>query len=98
MDWTTIITSALTVIFGGGWLATVLAQRRENKKAANEEWQELYREMHTRNTSLEAKIDELQAENRELSLENERLKEQIKRNTDDIQELRAQLKVLQGRV
>lgn len=94
MDWTTIITSALTVIFGGGWLATVLAQRRENKKAANEEWQELYREMHDRNVQLEKKVDDLQKENTALQLENEKLKAQIERNSKDIAELRAQIKTL----
>lgn len=94
MDWTTIITSALTVIFGGGWLATVLAQRRENKKAANEEWQELYREMHDRNVQLEKKVDDLQKENTALQLENEKLKAQIERNSEDIAELRAQIKTL----
>ena len=97
MDWTTIITSALTVIFGGGWLATVLAQRRENKKAANEEWQDLYREMHDRNVQLEKKVDELQKENTVLQLENEKLKAQIERNSEDIAELRAQIKSLLAR-
>ena len=53
--------------------------------------------MHTRNTSLEAKIDELQKENTALQLENEKLRAQIERNTEDIAELRAQIKVLQNR-
>lgn len=41
MNWTTIITSVLAVIFGGGWLATWRVQRREDKKASNEEWHKL---------------------------------------------------------
>lgn len=94
MDWTTIITSALAVIFGGGWLATWRGQRREDKKASNEEWQSLYNETRTRNADLEKKIDELRSENLNLKLENEKLKAQIERNTEDIADLRAQVKNL----
>lgn len=98
MDWTTIITSALAVIFGGGWLATWRVQRREDKKASNEEWQSLYNETRARNAGLEHKIDELRSENLDLKLENEKLKAQIERNTEDINELRAQVKNLLAKV
>lgn len=98
MDWTTILTSALAVIFGGGWFATWRAQRREDKKASNEEWQSLYNETRIRNADLEKKIDELRSENVDLKLENEKLKAQIERNTEDINELRAQVKNLLAKV
>ena len=97
MDWTTIITSALAVLFGGGRFATWRAQRREDKKASNEEWQALYNETRTRNADLEKKIDELRSENLDLKLENEKLKAQIERNTEDINDLRAQVKNLLAR-
>lgn len=98
MDWTAIITSAIAVIFGGGWLATWYTQRRENKKAANEEWKALYDEMHDRNVELSEKLDALQRENVALQLENERLKAKIEQNTEAINDLRAQIKVLQGKM
>lgn len=98
MDWTTIITSVVAVIFGGGWLATWYTQKRENRKAANEEWKSLYDEMHERNVELSEKMDNLQRENVALQLENERLKAKIEQNTEDINDLKAQIKVLQGKM
>lgn len=98
MDWTTIITSALAVIFGGGWLAQWRSQRREDRKASSEEWQSLYNETRARNSENEKKIDELRGENMDLKLENEKLKAQIERNTEDINELRAQVKNLLAKV
>ena len=69
----------------------------ENDAKASDEWKELYDEQKDKTRELEAKVEKLQSENRALTIENERLKEQIKRNTEDIQELRAQIKILQGR-
>ena len=82
-----------------GWLAGHLACATPGgQKASNEEWQSLYNETRARNADLEKKIDELRSENLDLKLENEKLKAQIQRNTEDINELRGQVKNLLAKV
>lgn len=111
MDWNIVIPAALSVIFGGGWLTTVLTARSQQKKARAEadasvignyekginEWQDLYKEQRTRNQELESKIEALSQENNELRLANQRLKIEIDKNSEDIRELKEIIKSLRHR-
>lgn len=111
MDWNVIIPAALSVIFGGGWLTTVLTAKSQQKKARAEadasvignyekginEWQDLYKEQRTRNQELESKIEALSQENNELRLANQRLKIEIDKNSEDIRELKEIIKSLRQR-
>lgn len=111
MDWNVIIPAALSVIFGGGWLTTVLTAKSQQKKARAEadasvignyekginEWQDLYQEQRIRNKELECKIEALSHENNELRLANQRLKIEIDKNSEDIRELKEIIKSLRHR-
>jgi hypothetical protein len=111
MDWNIVIPAALSVIFGGGWLTTVLTAKSQQKKARAEadasvignyekginEWQDLYKEQRTRNQELESKIEALSQENNELRLANQRLKIEIDKNSEDIRELKEIIKSLRQR-
>ena len=111
MDWNIVIPAALSVIFGGGWLRTVLTAKSQQKKARAEadasvignyekginEWQDLYKEQRTRNQELESKIEALSQENNELRLANQRLKIEIDKNSEDIRELKEIIKSLRQR-
>lgn len=102
MDWTTIITAAIGGLLGSGGMS--LYNRRANKKkaeaeadiTASEEWHRLYDEQHARNAELSAKVDALTEQNMRLQLENQDLRHQITRNTEDIDELRREVRRLGG--
>jgi len=103
MDWSMIISGLFGALAGGG--LTSLANLRSGRKkaaaeadiTASEEWHRLYDEQHARNSELEAKVDELSKQNIQLQLENQELRHKVERNTEDIDELRAEVRRLSGK-
>lgn len=104
MDWSSIITAVAGALLGGG--GTYLFNIKANRKKANaeaditasQEWHNLYDEQHARNAELSAKVDALAKENTDLKLENQQLRQQIQRNTEDIDELRKEVAELTFRI